>query len=122
MKVQETNRCKIKQLFDAGITKASDIAKRLAIPERTFYRVLKTISAKKSLGHKKGAGRPHKLVKADRNRIMALVQHNPRITLNECRAKLSTQVAKSTLRGNEEESTTISSGGQSSGLVTTPYC
>ena len=28
---------------------------------------------------------------------MALVQHNPRITLNECRAKLSTQVAKSTL-------------------------
>ncbi|KAI6648331.1 hypothetical protein LOD99_12140 [Oopsacas minuta] len=28
---------------------------------------------------------------------MALVQHHPRITLNECRAKLSTPVAKSTL-------------------------
>ena len=47
---------------------------------------------------------------------MALVQHNPRIILNECRAKLSTQVAKSTLRGKEEERTTISSGGPSSAL------
>ena len=91
------NRIKIKGLFEAGITKAIEISRRLAIPERTIYRVLELISDKKSLTHKKGAGRPLKLHKANRNRIMALVQHNPRITLNECRAKLSTPVAKSTL-------------------------
>ena len=97
MKAQEKNRIKIKGLFEAGITKATEISRRLAIPEQTVYRVLKSISDKKSLTHKKGAGRPPKLHKADRNWIMALVQHNPRITLNECRAKLSAPVAKSTL-------------------------
>ncbi|KAI6647786.1 hypothetical protein LOD99_8501 [Oopsacas minuta] len=80
------------------MTKATEISRRLAIPERTVYRVLKSISDKKSLTHKNGAGRPQILHKSDRNMIMALVQHNPRIiTLNECRAKLSTPVAKSTL-------------------------
>ncbi|KAI6654438.1 hypothetical protein LOD99_834 [Oopsacas minuta] len=97
MKAQEKNRIRIKDFFDAGMTKATEISRRLTIPERTIYRVLKSISDKKSLTHKKGAGRPQILHKSDRNRIMALVQHNPRITLNECRAKLSTPIAKSTL-------------------------
>ena len=97
MKAQEKNRIKIKGLFEAGITKATEISRRLAIPERKVYRVLKSISDKKSLTHKKGAGRPPKLHNADRKRIVALVQHNPSITLNECRAKLSTPVANSTL-------------------------
>ena len=82
--------------IDSGISKA-DISRRLAIPERTAYHVLKSVSDKKSLTHNKGTGRPPKLHKTDRNQIMALVQHNPRITLNECRVKLSTPVAKSTL-------------------------
>ena len=97
MKPQEKNRCKIQQLFDAGITNGREIARRLGIPERTVYRVSSAILDSKSLSHKKVAGRPRKLLKDDICRILNLVHRNPRITLNECRAKLGCVVAKSTL-------------------------
>ena len=53
-----------------------EFVKRTNIPKPTVYRVLFLIK-KKTLNHKKGAGRPNRIYPNGKRRIAALIKRNP---------------------------------------------
>ncbi|KAI6648132.1 hypothetical protein LOD99_11941 [Oopsacas minuta] len=94
---QQQRRNQIETLYNAGITKGVDIWQRTSIPKQTVYCVLNQIKDKKSLQHKRGAGRPSKIKANDKRRIAALYQSNPRTSLRSILPRLSSPVSISTL-------------------------
>ncbi|KAI6660608.1 hypothetical protein LOD99_10385 [Oopsacas minuta] len=105
---QQQRRNQIETLYNAGITKGVDICQRTSIPKQTVYRVLNQIKDKKSLQHKRGAGRPSKIKANDKRRIAALYQSNPRTSLRSILPRLSSPVSISTLHAQVKRQNFVS--------------
>ena len=94
---QQQRRNLIETLYNAGNTKGMDICRWTNIPKQTVFRILTLIKDKKSLLHRKGAGRPSKIKPDDNKRIAAILKSNPRTSLRSILPKLSVNVSISTL-------------------------
>ena len=94
---QQQRRNQIETLYKAGITRGMEISRRTNIPKPTVFRVLSLIREKKTLQHKKGAGRPTKIQGNDKKRIASILNCNPRTSLRSILPKLGVNVSISTL-------------------------
>jgi transposase len=76
----------------------ASVAQRFEVTERGLHKILKRYRERGTLEpDKPGPKKPTKLTPADDRKMLALIEQDPGITLNQIRAQLSVQVAESTV-------------------------